>query len=93
VFGENVRQVLEYVARGELEAGFVYATDVAARAGLVKEAFRPPQASYTAVTYPAAVVTGSRHGELGRAFIALLLSREGQDALARLGFQPPTEAP
>jgi molybdate transport system substrate-binding protein len=93
VFGENARQVLEYVARGELEAGFVYATDVAARAGLVKEAFRPPQASYTAVTYPAAVVTGSRHSELGRAFIALLVSREGQDILARLGFQSLTEVP
>jgi molybdate transport system substrate-binding protein len=80
--------VLEYVARGEVDAGFVYATDVKAREGGVKEAFRPPQESYRPVTYPAAVVAGSRHTKLGEAFINLLIGREGQAILARLGFQP-----
>jgi molybdate transport system substrate-binding protein len=92
VFGENVRQVLEYVARGEVEAGFVYATDPATRKGLVKDAFRPPQSSYTPVAYPVAVVAGSHQADLGRAFIELLLSRQGQDARARLGFLPPADS-
>jgi len=92
VFGENVRQVLEYAARGEVEAGFVYVTDLAGRSRVVKEVFRPPQSSYRPVTYPVAVVAGSRHATLGRAFIDLLLSSEGQTTLARLGFQPPTES-
>jgi molybdate transport system substrate-binding protein len=52
VFGKNARQVLEYVARGEVEAGFAYASDVAVRRSLVREAFRPPPGSYTPVTYP-----------------------------------------
>lgn len=91
VFGENVRQVLEYVARGEVEAGFVYVTDLMARPGPIKEAFRPPQSSYAPVTYPVAVVARSPHAALGQAFISLLVSRESQEVLARLGFQPPTE--
>jgi molybdate transport system substrate-binding protein len=92
VFGENVRQVLEYVARGEVEAGFVYATDLAARAGLVRESFRPAPGSYGPVRYPVAVVGGSPHTPLGEGFIALLVSREGQEVLARFGFQPPVDA-
>ena len=91
VFGENVRQVLEYVARGEVDAGFVYVTDVTARPGAAREAFRPPQSSYAAVTYPAAVVAGSRYPALGETFISHLLGPDGQAILARLGFQLPTE--
>jgi molybdate transport system ATP-binding protein len=55
VFGENVRQVLEYVVRGEVDAGFVYAANVRLRTALVKEAFRPPHDSYPPVPYPATV--------------------------------------
>ena len=91
VYGENARQALEYVARGEVDAGFVYATDLTERVALVKEAFRPPQGSYGPVSYPVAVVAGSRYAALGQAFIELLLSRDGQEVLARLGFQPPKE--
>ncbi len=89
VFAENVRQALDYVARGEVDAGFVYATDAAVRAGRVREAFRPPEDTYRPVVYPAAVVRDARQPALARAFIDLLVSREGQAALARLGFQPP----
>src|SRR5215813_9156524 len=88
VLAENVRQTLDYVARGEVEAGFVYTTDMAVRSGQVAEAFRPAEETYRPVTYPAAVVKASRQPALARAFIELLVSLEGQAALARLGFQP-----
>jgi molybdate transport system substrate-binding protein len=89
VLAENVRQALEYVARGEVDAGFVYTTDAAVRADRVKEAFRPGEDTYRPVLYPAAVVASSKQPALARAFIELLTSAEGQAVLARLGFQPP----
>jgi molybdate transport system substrate-binding protein len=89
VFAENVRQTLDYVARGEVDAGFVYTTDAAVRGSQVREAFRPAEETYRPVIYPVAVVAGTRQPVLAQAFIALLLSQEGRAVLARLGFQPP----
>src|SRR5215813_9251309 len=92
VFAENVRQALDYVARGEVDAGFVYTTDAATRAQGVKEAFRPPEDTYSAVVYPVAVVAASKHPAVAQAFIDLLVSQDGQAVLARLGFLPPRAA-
>jgi molybdate transport system substrate-binding protein len=89
VFAENVRQVLDYVARGEVDAGFVYTTDAATRTQGVKEAFRPPDDTYRPVIYPGAVVAGSKQQALGRAFLDLLESPQGRTVLSRFGFQPP----
>ena len=90
VYGENVRQVLEYVARGEVEAGMVYATDLAVGGGRVRDAFQIPPQTHRPITYPVAIVLESRHVPLAEAFIELLLGHEGQTILGRLGFQPPT---
>jgi molybdate transport system substrate-binding protein len=89
VFAENVRQALEYVARGEVDAGFVYTTDAAARAQGVKEAFRPADDTYRPIVYPVAIVAGSKQLALAEAFIDLLVSAEGRAVLARSGFLPP----
>jgi molybdate transport system substrate-binding protein len=89
VFAENVRQVLDYVARGEVDAGFVYTTDAATRARGVKEAFRPPDDTYRPVIYPGAVVAASKQPALARAFLDLLASPPGRTVLSRFGFQPP----
>lgn len=89
VLAENVRQALDYVARGEVDAGFVYTTDAVWRADRVKEAFRPAEDTYRPVTYPVAVVKDARQPALARAFIELLVSTAGRAVLARLGFQPP----
>jgi molybdate transport system substrate-binding protein len=89
VFSENVRQALDYVARGEVDAGFVYTTDAATRGRRVKEAFRPAEDTYRPVLYPVAVVAGTRQPALAQAFLDLLLSRDGQLVLGRFGFLPP----
>ena len=88
VFSENVRQALDYVTRGEVDAGFVYTTDAATRSQQVKEAFRPAEDTYRPVVYPVAVVAGARQAALAQAFLDLLMSRDGQATLARFGFQP-----
>jgi molybdate transport system substrate-binding protein len=92
VFAENVRQALEYVARGEVDAGVVYVTDAASRGAAVTEAFRPGEDTYRPVLYPVAVTRDAKHPAPAQAFIDLLLSSRGQAALARLGFQPPPPA-
>jgi molybdate transport system substrate-binding protein len=89
IFAENVRQVLEYVARGEVDAGFVYTTDLLSRPGAVKEVARPPQSSYSPITYPGAVIGASTQKALALAFMDLVMSGSGQQVLARYGFQPP----
>jgi molybdate transport system substrate-binding protein len=89
VLAENVRQALDYVARGEVDAGFVYTTDAAIRRDQVVEAFRPSEDTYRPVVYPVAVVAASKHQAVAQVFIDLLTGPEGQSVLARFGFLPP----
>ena len=89
VFAENVRQALDYVARGEVDAGFVYTTDAAVRGRDIKEAFRPAEDTYRPVIYPVAIVKGARHLALAAAFIELLAGPDGRQVLGRFGFLPP----
>jgi len=87
VYATNVRQALDYVARGEVEAGFVYATDAAVQKDKVKVAFSVP--TEVAISYPVAVVTGGPNAEAARKFVDYVLSPAGQAVLAKYGFLKP----
>ena len=87
VFAQNVRQALDYVARAEAEAGFVYATDAAILPDKVKVAL--DVATATPVRYPVAVVTASRQADRARAFVAYLVSAPARQTLVRYGFRAP----
>jgi molybdate transport system substrate-binding protein len=84
---DNVRQVLDYVARGEVAAGFVYRTD----AELMKHRLRLvlTAAGHEPITYPAAAVATSRQPALARAYLDHLRSAEAQAVFARFGFGAP----
>ena len=84
---QNVRQALDYVARGEVDAGFVYATDAAALPGKVKVALTVP--TEVPVLYPIAPVAGSAHAAEARRFVAFVVSPPAQAVLARHGFGRP----
>jgi len=87
VRAENVRQVLDYVARAEVEAGVVYATDAAIRPQDVKVAAVAPAGSHKPVVYPIAVLKRAPHPEAAKAFVAAVRSEGGQAILARYGFK------
>jgi molybdate transport system substrate-binding protein len=83
----NVRQSLDYVARGEVDAGFVYATDAALMKDKVKTVFDVPLDM--AILYPIARTAASSNATEAAAFIAYVRSLAGQAILARYGFQKP----
>ena len=84
---DSVRQVLDYVGRGEVEAGFVYRTDAAVMAGKVKIVLSPE--GYTPVTYPVAVVAESKQKAVARDFVNFLSTDAARDVLAKYGFGKP----
>ncbi|MFA5904824.1 MAG: molybdate ABC transporter substrate-binding protein [Desulfobacula sp.] len=87
IYTENVRQVLDYVARNEVDAGVVYATDAAARLKEVKIAATAPESSHQPVVYPVALVKGTKNESDAKAFIALVLSDQGRAVLQKYGFK------
>ena len=87
VLAENVRQVLDYVSKNEVDAGVVYATDAAVQAGKVKIVATAPLESHKPVVYPVAVVKNSKNEATAKAFIMMLKTDEGMRILKKYGFE------
>lgn len=87
VYGANVRQVLTYVARGEVDAGFVYRTDAMARESKVRIAFEVPLDK--PVLYPIARVTASQQSAAAQAFVDFTRTDAARQILQRHGFKQP----
>ena len=84
---QNVRQSLDYVARGEVDAGFVYGTDAKVMKDKVRISFEVP--TQTPILYPIAWTAQTANTAEARRFINYLHSAAGQAVLARHGFQKP----
>lgn len=87
VQADSVRQVLDYVGRGEVEAGFVYRTDAAVMGDKVKIVLSP--SGNSPVTYPIAVVAESKQKAAAKDFIDFLSTDAAQEVLTRYGFGKP----
>ena len=84
---QNVRQSLDYVARGEVDAGFVYATDAAIMKDKVKVAFEVPL--QTTILYPIAKTVASTKAAEATSFINYLATPAAQAILGKYGFAKP----
>jgi len=87
VQADSVRQVLDYVSRGEVEAGFVYRTDAAIMGDKVKVVLTAT--GHSPVSYPVAVVADSRNKAIAADFIAFLNGSAAREVLGRHGFGTP----
>jgi molybdate transport system substrate-binding protein len=90
VVGEttDVTQTVAEVALGQADAGFVYLTDADAVAGKVLVIRLPAAAKPGAKDY-IAVVKSARNAAAARAFVAKVLSAQGQATLRAAGFGSP----
>jgi molybdate transport system substrate-binding protein len=87
VFGESVRQVLDYVARGEVDAGIVFSTDALVRSKDVVVAMKAPEGSHVAVIYPIAIVKNTKNERLAKDFVDWVTSVNGRRILEKYGFK------
>ena len=86
ILAENVRQVLDYVARGEVDAGFVYKTDarVEPKAEVVETI---PSGQHAPILYPAAALKTGANEAGARKLVDYLRSRAGRKAFKKNGFE------
>src|SRR4029077_20208762 len=91
VYGEDVRQVLAYAARGEVDTAFVYRTDARGSKTVRVAVDVAPVPRHPSV-YAAGVASQATDPALARAFLDFLVSREGQSILAQYGFGPAPAA-
>ncbi len=84
----NVKQVVAKVQLGEADAGIVYNSDAVASPDLGALAF--PAEHNVIASYPVAVLANAPNRDLAEAFVAYVLSSDGQATLKKWGFSPPT---
>ena len=84
---DNVKQVVAKVQLGEADAGIVYMSDAVVAPEL--ETIQIPDEMNVIAKYPIAPLVESDNIELARAFVAYVLSDEGQAILRKWGFAPP----
>jgi molybdate transport system substrate-binding protein len=85
----DVKSVISKIELGEADAGIVYTTDVRAAGNRVQGVPIPDRDNVVAA-YPIVTVKGTRQSRAAGAFIAFVLSSEGQSILASLGFRSAT---
>jgi len=87
VFAKDVRQVLNYVETGNVDAGIVYASD-AKTSDQVRVAATAPEGSHSPIIYPVAVVRDSQNADAARKFVQFLAAEPAKATFEKHGFIP-----
>lgn len=87
IYGDSVRQVLDYVSRGEVDAGIVFSTD----AIVVKEKVQVVTVleKHSPIVYPIAIVAATQKQDLAGRFLDYLASKDARESLSKYGFGNP----
>jgi molybdate transport system substrate-binding protein len=85
VYAKDVRQVLNYVATGNVDAGVVYYSDakISDRVKIVETA---PKDSHALIIYPLAVLKDSKQPEAAKKFAQFLSNSEAETVFKQYGF-------
>ncbi len=86
IFASSVRQALDYLQRGEVDCGLVYATDVKVTNGQVTTVAEMPG---TKVLYPVALTKAGSGRQSARMFLSYLDSDAARATLRQAGFLLP----
>ena len=84
VYGENVRQALQFLESGNADAAITSDSLLQGRTAEVL-----PQDWHKPILQKAGIVASTPHRELAAQFLKFLLSPAGQAIFARFGFGPP----
>lgn len=87
VFAENAAQTMDYVARGEVDAGIGFASEAENASG-VDVVYTVPSTEITPIRYVAAPLVDAQQAKLASAYIAHLLGASFQQTLVESGFRP-----
>lgn len=87
VLGSDVRQVLNYVETGNVDAGIVYSTDAKTSTG-VKIVAAAPDSINAKVMYPVAIIKSSKNPDAAADYIKFLSGEQAMAIFEKYGFSP-----
>ncbi len=87
VYAKDVRQVLSYVATGNVDAGIVYRTDanISDAVTIVETA---AEKTHSPIVYPIAAIQGTKNPEAGQKLINFMFGSEAKAIFEKYGFSP-----
>ncbi|RZA12588.1 MAG: molybdate ABC transporter substrate-binding protein, partial [Proteobacteria bacterium] len=92
ILAKDVRQVLSYVARGEVEAGFVYKSDMesaAAKGAKIIEDI--PRENHKPIEYFLSAIAGSKQQDKAKKLLSYFEGPKAAVIWKKFGFRTPSE--